>query len=119
MSVKPKSWVLPARQQGPPQAGVGLRVGAHPNPGAGGDLVRALQLLQSAMSAEDVSKYEKLLVPPTEEVKNKLREQVLLEKVRTQERVQKRELATASRLVNFNTSWHSRKSDAARCSRQA
>ena len=47
-----------------------------------GDLLGALKLLQTVMSEEDFSKYEKLVAPPSKEERTKEREQLLWEKVR-------------------------------------
>ena len=41
---------------------------------APGDLLGALKLLQTVMSAEDFSKYEKMVVPPSKEERTKERE---------------------------------------------
>ena len=54
------------------------------------DLSRALQLLQSVLSPEDFSKYEKVLSRPKAE-KAKRRDEALFEKVQTQERLEKQE----------------------------
>ena len=72
--------VVPPR--GPPGAGVGTPPAAIDSPVANGDLLGALKLLQTVMSAEDFSKYEKMVVPPTKE-----REQLLWEKVQSQKQI--------------------------------
>ena len=72
--------VVPPR--GPPGAGVGTPPAAIDSPVANGDLLGALKLLQTVMSAEDFSKYEKMVVPPIKE-----REQLLWEKVQSQKQI--------------------------------
>ena len=78
------------KQPGPPGAGVGsFNAGRVDDGGGNSDLI--LQLLQSILSPEDFSKYEKVLSPPKAE-KTKRREEALLEKVQTQERLEKQEM---------------------------
>ena len=55
------------------------------------DLVKALQLLQSVLTLEDFSKYEKKLVPPKQQERVKLRERELLEAVERQANYEKQE----------------------------
>ena len=77
----------------PPSCGAGVGpVNVPKADTAAADTVRALQLLQSVMFVKDFSKYEKLLAPSKMEEKKKLREEALLEKVRSQERLQNQEL---------------------------
>ena len=56
-----------------------------------GELLGALKLLQTVMSAEDSSKYEKLVAPLSKEERTKEREQLLWEKVQSQKRLRKQE----------------------------
>ena len=80
------------KQPGPPGAGVGpFNASKTEDAGGNSDLIRALQLLQSILSPEDFSKYEKVLAPPKAE-KAKRREEALLEKVQTQERLERQEM---------------------------
>ena len=59
-----RPWAHPGKQFGTsPGAGVGP-FNAPESDDAAAEMVRALQLLQSVMSAEDFSKYEKVLAPP-------------------------------------------------------
>ena len=81
--------VVPPR--GPPGAEVGTPPAATGSPVAPGDLLEALKLLQTVMSAEDFSKYEKMVLPPSKEERTKEREQLLWEKVRSQNRLRKQE----------------------------
>ena len=55
--------VVPPR--GLPGAGVGTPPPAAESQAASEDLLKALELLQAVMSAEDFSKYEKMAVPPS------------------------------------------------------
>ena len=55
------------------------------------ELVKALQLLQSVLTPEDFSKYEKKLVPPKQQERVKLRERELLEAVERQANYEKQE----------------------------
>ena len=59
--------------RGSPGAGVGSPPGAADSPVAPGDLLGALKLFQTVMSAEDFSKYEKMVVPPSKEERTKER----------------------------------------------
>ena len=54
-----------------------------------GELLGALKLFQTVMSAEDISKYEKLVAPRCKEERTKEREQLLWEKVQSQNRLRK------------------------------
>ena len=75
--------VVPPR--GPPGAGVGSPPTPETPPLPPSDeLVKALQLLQSVLTPEDFSKYEKKLVPPKQQERVKLRERELLEAVERQ-----------------------------------
>ena len=60
--------------------GVGPSLSAAENQVAPKKLLEALQLLQTVMSAEDISKYEKMVVPLKREEQTKEREQLLLGK---------------------------------------
>ena len=69
-------------------------------PVPGEDMVEALQLLWSVMSAQDFCKYEKLVSPPKKrEEKVTNREQMLWEKVQPQERLQKQEAGHAGQIA--------------------
>ena len=76
MSDRQPQVVLP---RGPPGAGAGLPAAPEAPPSE--DMVKALKLLQSVMTPEDFSKYEKKLVvfQWKEEQRVKLREQELFE----------------------------------------
>ena len=76
--------VVPPR--GPPGAGVGTPPRDTDSAVLLGELLGALKLLQTVMSAEDFSKYEKLVAPPSKEERTKEREQLLWEKVQSQNR---------------------------------
>ena len=71
--------------RGPPGAGVGTPPAAPGSPVAPGDLLEVL------MSAEDFSKYEKMVLPPSREERTKEREQLLWEKVQFQNRLRKQD----------------------------
>ena len=90
--------VVPPR--GPPGAGVGT-----PPKGADsvvpGELLGALKLLQTVMSAEDFSKYEKLVAPPSKEERTKEREQLLWEKVQSQNRLRKQEAGHVEQIAKL------------------
>ena len=77
--------------RGPPGAGVGTPPAATGSPVASGDLLEALKLLQTVMSAEDFSKYEKMVLPPSKEERTKEREQLLWEKVQFQNKLRMQE----------------------------
>ena len=77
--------------RGPPGAGVGTPPAATDSPVAPGDLLGELKLLQTVMSAEDFSKYEKMVVPPSKEERTKEREQLLWEQVQFQNRLRTQE----------------------------
>ena len=82
--------VVPPR--GPPGAGVGsLPTPESPPSHPSEELVKALQLLQSVLTPEDFSKYEKKLVPPKQQERVKLRERELLEAVEKQANYEKQE----------------------------
>ena len=68
--------VVPPR--GPPVAGVGTPPGDTDSSVLPGDLLGALKLLQTVMSAEDFSKYEKMVTPPSKEERTEEREQWLV-----------------------------------------
>ena len=76
---------------GPPGAGVGTPPHAADSPAASEDLLGALKLLQAVMSAEDFPKYEKMVVPPSRKERTKEREELLWEKVQSQNRLRKQE----------------------------
>ena len=82
--------VVPPR--GPPGAGVGSppTPESPPTPPPE-ELVKALQLLQSILTPEDFSKYEKKLGPPKQQERVKLRERELLEAVERQANYEKQE----------------------------
>ena len=61
----------------PPSAGVGNPPKDANSAALLGDLLGALKLLQTVMSEEDFSKYEKLVAPPSKEERTKEREQLL------------------------------------------
>ena len=81
--------IVPPR--GPPGAGVGTPPKDADSAALPGDLLGALKLLQTVMSEEDFSKYEKLVAPPSKEARTKQREQLLWEKVQSQNRLRKQE----------------------------
>ena len=74
-----KQWSFRTRSSGgsdPPKGPSGARVGPSPSTPKEGtvpneDMVRALQLLQGVVTAEDFSKYEKMVSPPKKEEKVK------------------------------------------------
>ena len=78
--------------RGPPGAGVGSPPTPESPPSPPSEeLVKALQLLQSVLTLEDFSKYEKKLVPPKQQERVKLRERELLEAVERQANYEKQE----------------------------
>ena len=79
--------IVPPR--GPPGAGVGTPPKDADSAVLPGDLFGALKLLQTVMSEEDFSKYEKMVVPPSREERTKEREQLLWEKVQSPKRLRK------------------------------
>ena len=82
--------VVPPR--GPPGAGVGSPPTPESPPSPPPEeLVKALQLLQSILTPEDFSKYEKKLGPPKQQERVKLRERELLEAVERQANYEKQE----------------------------
>ena len=91
--------VVPPR--GPPGAGVGTpprNAGSDVLPG---ELLGALKLLQAVMSAEDFSKYEKLVAPPSKEERTKEREQLFWEKVQSQNRLRKQEAGHVEQIAKL------------------
>ena len=91
--------VVPPR--GPPGAGVGTpprNAGSDVPPG---EMLGALKLLQAVMSAEDFSKYEKLVAPPSKEERTKEREQLLWEKVQSQNRLRKQEAGHVEQIAKL------------------
>ena len=64
-------------------------------------MLRALLLLQAVMSAEDFSKYEKMVVLPSREERTKEREQLLWEKVQSQNRLRKQEAGHVERIAKL------------------
>ena len=70
------------------------------SPVAPGDLLGALKL-QAVMSAEDFSKYEKMVVPPSKEERTKKREQLLKEKVQFQNRLRKHEAGHVEQIAKL------------------
>ena len=81
--------VVPPR--GPPGAGVGTPPGDADSSVLPGNLLGALKLLQTVMSAEDFSKYETMATASSKEERTKEREQLLWEKVQSQNRLRKQE----------------------------
>ena len=79
--------IVPPR--GPPGAGVGTPPKDADSAALPGDLFGALKFLQTVMSEEDFSKYEKMVVPPSREERTKEREQLLWEKVQSPKRLRK------------------------------
>ena len=80
----------------PPRVPPGAGVGSPPTPESppsppSEELVKALQLLQSVLTPEDFSKYEKKLVPPKQQERVKLRERELLEADERQANYEKQE----------------------------
>ena len=85
-----KPQVVPPR--GPPGAGVGSPPAPETPPSPPSEeLVKALQLLQSVLSPEDFSKFEKKLVPPKKQERVELREREPLEAVERQANYEKQE----------------------------
>ena len=80
----------------PPRGTPGAGVGSPPAPETppsppSEELVKAFQLLQSVLTPEDFSKYEKKLVPPKQQEHVKLRERELLEAVEREANYEKQE----------------------------
>ena len=76
-----KPQVVPPR--GPPGAGLGaLQLLKRPPSPPSEELVKALQLLQSVLTPEDFTMYEKKLVPPKQQERVKLREESFLRLLR-------------------------------------
>ena len=59
--------------RGPPGAELGPSPSAQEGTASSEDLIKALRLLQSVMSPEDFSKFEKMVLPPRKEERVKLR----------------------------------------------
>ena len=91
--------VVPPR--GPPGAGVGTPPRNADSDVPPGELLGALKLLQTVMSAEDFSKYEKLVAPPSKEERTKEREQLLWEKVQSQNRLRKQEAGHVEQIAKL------------------
>ena len=91
--------VVPPR--GPPGAGVETPPRDADSSALPGELLGALKLLQTVMSAEDFSKYEKLVAPPSKEERTKEREQLLLEKVQSQNRLRKQETGHVEQIAKL------------------
>ena len=75
-------------------------------------LVKALQLLQSVLTPEDFSKYEKKLVPPKQQERVKLRERELLEAVERQANFEKQEQKHLEMIAKHELQFGATKSDA-------
>ena len=73
--------------EGPPGAGVGPSPSAQEGTAPNEDMIRALKLLQGLLSAEDFSKYEKMVSPPKKEENVKDCEQLLWVKVQSQNKL--------------------------------
>ena len=91
--------VVPPR--GPPGAGAGTPPRDTDSAVLPGKLLGALKLLQTVMSAEDFSKYEKLVAPPSKEERTKEREQLLWEKVQSQNRLRKQEAGHVEQIAKL------------------
>ena len=91
--------VVPPR--GPPGAGVGTPPRDTDSAVLPGELLGALKLLQTVMSPEDFSKYEKLVAPPSKEERTKEREQLLWEKVQSQNRLRKQEAGHVEQIAKL------------------
>ena len=89
--------------KGPPGAGAGVGPShsASENKVASEDWLEALQLLQTVMSAEDFFKYEKMVVLPKREEQTKEREQLLWEKVLSQNRLLKLEAGHVEQIAEL------------------
>ena len=87
--------------RGPPGAGVGTPPKGTDSAVLLGELLGALKLLQTVMSAEDFSKYEKLVAPPSKEERTKEREQLLWEKVQSQNRLRKQEAGHVEQIARL------------------
>ena len=89
----------------PPRGPPGARVGTSPRDTDSavlpGELLGALKLLQTVMSEEDFSKYEKLVAPPSKEERTKEREQLLWEKVQSQNRLRKQEAGHVEQIAKL------------------
>ena len=91
--------VVPPR--GPPGAGVGTPPKDTGSAALPGELLGAFKLRQTVMSAEDFSKYEKLVAPPSKEERTKEREQLLWEKVQSQTRLRKQETGHVEQIAKL------------------
>ena len=91
--------IVPPR--GPPGAGVGNPPGDADSSALPGELLGAVKLLQTVMSAEDFSKYEKLVAPPSKEERTKEWEQLLWEKVQSQNRLRKQETGHVEQIAKL------------------
>ena len=91
--------VVPPR--GPPGAGVGTPPKDADSAALLGDLLGALKLLQTVMSEEDLSKYEKLVAPSSKEERTKEREQLLWEKVQSQNSLRKQETGHVEQIAKL------------------
>ena len=91
--------VVPPR--GPPGAGFGTPPKDADSAVLPGELLGALKHLQTVMSAEDFSKFEKLVAPPSKEERTKEREQLLWEKVQSQNRLRKQETGHVEQIAKL------------------
>ena len=91
--------VVPPR--GPPGAGVGTPPGDADSSVLPGDLLGPLKLLQTVMSAEDFSNYEKMVTPSSKEERTQEREQLLWEKVQSQNRLRKQEAGHVEQIAKL------------------
>ena len=91
--------VVPPR--GPPGGGVGTAPRGVDSAVLPGELLGALKLLQTVMSEEDFFKYEKLVAPPSKEERTKEREQLLWEKVQSQNRLRKQETGHVEQIAKL------------------
>ena len=76
------------------------------------DMLKALKLLQSVMTEEDFSKYEKMVMPPPpkKEERVKVREEELWRQCQKEEHLRKsRYRCISSKLKSMSTIWSSRK----------
>ena len=91
--------ILPPR--GPPGAGVGTPPGDADSSALPGEFLGALKLPQTVMSAEEFSKYEKLVAPPSKEERTKEREQLFWEKVQSQNRLRNQETGHVEQIAKL------------------
>ena len=99
--------VMPLR--GPPGAGVGTSPDATGSPVAPGDLLEALELLQAVMSAEDFSKYEKMVLPPSKGGKDQGERAVPLGKTNLKKDCASKRLVMLTRLLSLKLMHQSNK----------